>query len=107
MSKFTTYGKLFILFGVFLIIFSCTTQKKVSITSDLLQKKSYSKEKPLTQEQQIQLAKQRHLSLQDKQTQMRLINDVKMTNYYYDKQKQSKFAKWIAFQKFKLKRKFD
>ncbi|MGC8824203.1 MAG: hypothetical protein ACP5PZ_06360 [Bacteroidales bacterium] len=61
--------------------------------------------KPLTPEEKYRLAWERHLSLQDERTRMRILHDIKMTNDYYDKQKESKFVKWVKRQKFKLKRK--
>lgn len=61
--------------------------------------------KPLTPEEKYRLAWERHLSLQDEKTRMRILRDIKMTNDYYDKQKESKFVKWVKRQKFKLKRK--
>ncbi len=67
------------------------------------------KNKELTPEEKIQLqyqlAIQRHLLLQDEKTRQRILHDIKMTNNYYDKQKESIFVKWIKYQKFKLKRK--
>jgi len=61
--------------------------------------------RPLSPEEKYKLALARHLALQDEKTRMRILNDIKMTNNYYDKRKESKFVKWLKWQKFKLKRK--
>ncbi|MCX7985727.1 MAG: hypothetical protein N2662_02165 [Bacteroidales bacterium] len=67
--------------------------------------KSYANAKPLTPQEQYEMAKARHLALQDEKTRMRILKDIKMTNDYYNKQKESKFVKWVKKQMFNLKRK--
>lgn len=61
--------------------------------------------RPLTPEEKYQLALARHLALQSEKVRLQILNDIKMTNDYYDRRKESKFVKWLKWQKFKLKRK--
>jgi len=61
--------------------------------------------RPLTPEEKYQLALARHMALQSEKVRLQILHDIKMTNDYYDRRKESKFVKWLKWQRFKLKRK--
>ncbi|HOK51824.1 MAG TPA: hypothetical protein PLD12_02440 [Bacteroidales bacterium] len=110
--KDNLYRVILVVSIIFLALFSTEAQEEAVVVRPKTGKKpprvslfKKPENRPLTPEEKYALAWARHLALQDEKTRMRILNDIKMTNAYYDKQKDYKFVKWIKRQKFKLKRK--
>lgn len=107
MCKVTLCLKKLISFFLLFFFILAKAQKEVIVRPKVpANVNKYTKEQlKIIAEQKYMAAKARHMALQDEKTRLKMIYDLKLTNEYNLKRKDSKFAKWLKFQKFKLKRK--